>query len=90
LQGRKRWLLYPPDVDPPGVPVDDDTDDGVDYDAPEPIKYLVEEYLHVPKERRALEIIMGAGDIIYVPSGWWHMVLNLEVCLLCVMLWVCV
>lgn len=31
-------------VDPPGVPVDDDSDDGIDYDAPEPIKYYVEEY----------------------------------------------
>jgi len=80
LEGRKRWALYPPNVDPPGVPVDDDTDDGIDYDAPEPIKYYVEEYINIPEDRRPLEIIMGPGDIIYVPSGWWHMVLNLEPC----------
>jgi hypothetical protein len=81
LQGRKRWLLYPPDVDPPGVPVEDDSDDGVDYDAPEPIKYMLEEYPKALATKPPMEIIMEPGDLIYVPSGWWHMVLNTEDCI---------
>jgi hypothetical protein len=81
LEGRKRWLLYPPDVDPPGVPIEDDSDDGIDYDAPEPIKYLIEEYPKALLTKPPMEIIMGPGELIYVPSGWWHMVLNIDDCI---------
>jgi hypothetical protein len=28
--------------------------------------------------RRPLEIIVNPGDVIFVPHGWWHMVINLE------------
>lgn len=80
FQGRKRWALYPPDVDPPGVPVEDDSEDGIDYDAPEPIKYFVEEYSRLKPSQLPMEIIQEPGEFIYVPSGWWHMVLNLEPC----------
>lgn len=28
---------------------------------------------------RPLEFVQEPGDVIFIPSGWWHMVLNLEV-----------
>ena len=30
-------------------------------------------------EKKPLECIMRTGDTIFVPSGWWHAVINLEV-----------
>lgn len=29
---------------------------------------------------RVMEGICGPGDVLFVPSGWWHMALNLEEC----------
>ena len=29
---------------------------------------------------RVIEGICGPGDVLFVPSGWWHMALNLEEC----------
>ncbi|KAG0252279.1 hypothetical protein DFQ27_008170 [Actinomortierella ambigua] len=69
--GHKRWALYPPHMVPPG------------YD-PQSVKRLssVEWYLGVypllSPEARPIEIVQHPGQTIYVPSGWWHMVLNLD------------
>jgi hypothetical protein len=77
--GSKRWILYPPSTPPPGVSVGRDEEGDTSYDADEPIKYLLRtQFDSLPAEKRGLEIIQRAGEIIYVPSGWWHFVLNLE------------
>ncbi|KAF9969552.1 hypothetical protein BGZ73_008056 [Actinomortierella ambigua] len=71
LSGHKRWALYPPHMVPPG------------HD-PESSKRLssVEWYLgvypYLSPETRPIEIVQHPGQTIYVPSGWWHMVLNLD------------
>ena len=36
-------------------------------------RYL-EVYPQLPVAMRPLEIVQQPGEIIYVPSGWWHMV----------------
>jgi len=83
LCGRKRWILYPPNVVPPGVEEDTDSDGEKEYDAPEPMKYMLDEYSKLPRSNsapgtvRPIECILEAGEVIFVPTGWWHMVLNL-------------
>ncbi len=82
LRGRKRWVLYPPGCTPPGVRVGVARDGGEKYNSPTPLKWLLK---HYPAARACLtcaqaplEVTQEAGELIYVPSGWWHMVLNLE------------
>ena len=33
-------------------------------------------YPHLKPEERPIELIQEPGEIIFVPSGWWHTVLN--------------
>ncbi|CAI7919963.1 unnamed protein product, partial [Closterium sp. NIES-53] len=75
LAGRKRWALYPPGKVPPGVTlrVDDDSGD-VDYDGPTSLKV----YPLLRPEDKPIEVMQRSGETIYVPSGWWHSVLNLD------------
>lgn len=70
VSGEKRWILYPPSWTPPGV-----THRGGDrYDAPVPMKWMLEHY--VAGAPGAVECTQRAGEIMWVPSRWWHMVLN--------------
>lgn len=79
LVGRKRWVLTPYNQPPLGMEIDFDDDGNFDCDAPEPMKWFMEHHPHIhddPK-RPHYECILEAGEVIYVPSGWWHTVLNL-------------
>lgn len=80
--GEKRWVFYPPDGGPPpGVyPSEDGTD------VLTPIS-LLEWYLNFYDEHeervayskrlhRPLECTARAGDLVFVPSGWWHQAMN--------------
>jgi len=78
IYGRKRWALYPHDLYPPGIEIEFDDDGNFDHDSPEALKWYLEEYPHVESDKKPLECILEAGELIFVPSGWWHMVLNLQ------------
>lgn len=56
LIGRKRWVLYPPSLQSPWF-----TQQSRDYAQAYPC----------PSEP-TLDIILHAGDVLYVPRGWWH------------------
>jgi Cupin-like domain len=81
--GRKRWIFYPPGVTPPGVHPSEDGDQVV-----MPIslgEWLqnywdehLERYTDAVIEDRPLECTVEAGDLIFVPHGWWHAVVNLD------------
>ncbi|XP_050710936.1 2-oxoglutarate and iron-dependent oxygenase JMJD4-like isoform X1 [Eriocheir sinensis] len=72
--GRKRWVFYPPGEeqnlrDIYGTPV-------YDIDSPE-----LRDSSQFPKAASAsgrLEVIQEQGQTIFVPSGWYHQVWNLE------------
>ncbi|KAG8937015.1 hypothetical protein FRC02_008122 [Tulasnella sp. 418] len=87
VQGRKGWVLFHPDVCPPGVYVNSD-----ESEVTAPLS-LAEWFLGYfesswkiygpdgrdPSKRGRMMVgICEAGEIVYVPSGWWHLVINLE------------
>ncbi|KAJ1494523.1 hypothetical protein T484DRAFT_1765204, partial [Baffinella frigidus] len=82
IQGAKKWLFYPPHVRPPGVVA---CGPGGEYQQQEVslIQWFLKHYDEDDDGRCWidlvwLECISRPGDIIYVPRGWWHCVLNLE------------
>ena len=84
IYGRKKWILCPPDKPPPGVTA---SDDGANVTSPislyEWFRVFYSSLAEVrrdaaPGEVVALEATVEAGEILFVPSGWWHCCLNLE------------
>ena len=75
--GRKRWAMYPPGHVPPGVMVyGGDIYAGVH--SPPSASWYCEVYPKLLPHERPFEIMQRPGDIIFVPAGWWHLVLNLD------------
>lgn len=62
LIGCKRWILYPPSLESPWH-----TQQSRDY-----------EHLYPRPTEPYLDVILEAGDILYVPRGWWHNPLPLD------------
>ncbi len=86
LTGRKAWMMLPPHVTPPGVFV---SDDEAEVTAPLSIAEWLLEFAHETRrlygpsaaraeDRLLLEGVCEEGEVLYVPSGWWHLVINLE------------
>ncbi|VAH33721.1 unnamed protein product [Triticum turgidum subsp. durum] len=79
LCGRKRWALYPPGRVPGGVTVHVSAEDGdVDIETPTSLQWWLDIYPHLAEHEKPLECTQLPGETIFVPSGWWHCVLNLE------------
>jgi hypothetical protein len=86
VQGRKKWIFYPPHVHPPGVL---SSTDGADVTLPISTgEWLLsfwrdhlEARLSPDPADRPLEAIVGPGDIVFVPHKYWHMVVNLDDCI---------
>ncbi|KAI8055617.1 hypothetical protein BDF22DRAFT_653375 [Syncephalis plumigaleata] len=76
VSGRKRWALYPNHVIPPGVKVID-THRSISQ-SPTSLAWYQDVYPTLAPEQRPLECIQEPGQTIFVPGGWWHMVLNLN------------
>mmetsp|Transcript_5057 Transcript_5057/g.13597 ORF Transcript_5057/g.13597 Transcript_5057/m.13597 type:complete len:500 (-) Transcript_5057:56-1555(-) len=80
LCGRKRWIFFPPDTPRKLAKAKAYFRDGEDD---EPIDYFT---LALPRLKRALgergvpciEFVQRPGELVYVPGGWWHGVLNLD------------
>ncbi|KAH9258184.1 hypothetical protein BASA81_003768 [Batrachochytrium salamandrivorans] len=79
LLGRKKWILLPPGQAPP-VGVFPSPDGG---SVAQPVS-LTEWFLECYRETKIqrgkdmIEFIADVGDLVFVPSGWWHCVLNLD------------
>ncbi|RSM17000.1 hypothetical protein CDV31_004204 [Fusarium ambrosium] len=76
IQGAKYWIMFPPTTQVPGVYVSEDSSE-----VTSPLS-IAEWLLTFHEEARQLpeciEGICGTGEILHVPSGWWHLVVNLE------------
>ncbi|KAJ0408254.1 hypothetical protein P43SY_004412 [Pythium insidiosum] len=79
IRGAKKWIMFPPEIIPPGV---HPSEDGGDVSTPVSLmEWFVTFYPQVrklPPAQQPLEGICRAGEIIFVPNGWWHLVLNIE------------
>ena len=84
IVGHKRWIFYPPGVTPPGVYP---SDDGDEVALPLTIGEWIYQYWeeHCERKRHAmtdatrpLECTTKPGDVVFVPHGWWHLVINLD------------
>mmetsp|Transcript_5293 Transcript_5293/g.15813 ORF Transcript_5293/g.15813 Transcript_5293/m.15813 type:complete len:479 (+) Transcript_5293:275-1711(+) len=77
IRGSKRWLLLPPSApSPPGV---QPSDDGGSVTAPlSPMEWFLNFFTEI-RDNPALKFCTTrAGEVLFVPRGWWHTVLNLE------------
>ncbi|KAL2022819.1 hypothetical protein VTK56DRAFT_4635 [Thermocarpiscus australiensis] len=76
IQGAKYWIMFPPSTSVPGVYVSKDSSE---VTSPLSIaEWLLEFHAEARKLPGCKEGICRAGEILHVPSGWWHLVVNLE------------
>lgn len=76
IRGSKYWIMFPRSVLPPGVYMSQD-----ESEVTSPLS-IAEWLLEFHEEARStpgcIEGICGEGEVLHVPSGWWHLVVNLE------------
>ncbi|KAF9951039.1 hypothetical protein BGZ72_007339, partial [Mortierella alpina] len=83
ITGSKKWIMFPPHILPPGVFTNED-----ESEVTSPVS-LMEWFSNfyastqIPDDpaERPLEGICREGEIMFVPRGWWHAVVNLEDCI---------
>ena len=78
--GRKRWILFEPSVPRPIARGKKYRLKGEDDEAIHYFDYLLPRIINGNPAIKAYETIQEPGDIIFVPGGWWHGVLNLDDC----------
>ncbi|KAI8301444.1 hypothetical protein K4K59_000995 [Colletotrichum sp. SAR11_240] len=76
IQGTKYWIMFPPTAQVPGVYVSSDSSE---VTSPLSIaEWLLEFHDEARQQPGCIEGICREGEILHVPSGWWHLVVNLE------------
>lgn len=77
IQGKKRWLLFPPNTPQDQIGMSDD------HPQINSATWFHHYYDKVkssewPKEYKPVEVLQLPGETVFVPNGWPHIVLNLE------------
>jgi Cupin-like domain len=79
IRGSKYWIMFPTTPDsppPPGVYVSEDQSE---VTSPLSIaEWLLGFHTEARRTHGCLEGICKEGEVLHVPSGWWHLVVNLE------------
>ena len=63
MVGRKVWWLFPP---------------GVERELVDKAGNLLFDLRGLPEERKGVKILQAEGEVIFVPSGWHHQVVNVD------------
>ncbi|KAJ9310275.1 hypothetical protein DTO217A2_54 [Paecilomyces variotii] len=79
IRGSKYWIMFPSSSTlppPPGVYVSADQSE---VTSPLSIaEWLLGFHAEARRTAGCIEGICGEGEILHVPSGWWHLVVNIE------------
>lgn len=79
LIGKKKWILFPPHITPPGILT---TTDGGSVQGPVSVmEWFINYYdaaTEYGKKVGAIECVVNAGETMFIPAGWYHIVLNLD------------
>ncbi|KAH8657605.1 hypothetical protein BGZ60DRAFT_383715 [Tricladium varicosporioides] len=79
LRGSKYWIMFPSNASaplPPGVYVSEDQSE---VTSPLSIaEWLLGFHAEARKTPGCIEGVCNEGEVLHVPSGWWHLVVNLE------------
>ena len=76
IRGAKYWIMFPGTKPPPGVFVSKDQSE---VTSPLSIaEWLIGFHAEARKMDGCKEGICREGEVLHVPSGWWHLVVNLE------------
>ena len=81
ISGQKRWVLYPPDkglskplLKPKGIGLDGESVTWFQKAYP---MTQTKEWSEVGGCPKSFDVVQNAGEIMFVPDGWWHAVLNI-------------
>ncbi|ETN42916.1 uncharacterized protein HMPREF1541_02074 [Cyphellophora europaea CBS 101466] len=75
VRGSKYWIMFPPSVLPPGVYMSEDQSE---VTSPLSIaEWLFTFHAEARETPGCLEGVCREGEVLHVPSGWWHLVVNL-------------
>lgn len=79
IRGSKYWIMFPTSPTcspPPGVYVSEDQSE---VTSPLSIsEWLLEYHAEARATHGCVEGICHEGEVLHVPSGWWHLVVNLD------------
>ena len=82
LIGRKLWILFPPDIDESELKSaaslsSESKEDALDFCVAGWMVHMLSN-LSVDVYSRRVQFVQQKGETIFVPEGWWHVVLNIE------------
>ena len=76
IRGSKYWIMFPSSILPPGVYMSEDQSE---VTSPLSIaEWLLSFHAQARNTPGCMEGVCREGEVLHVPSGWWHLVVNLD------------